>query len=63
MDRQPNKRFDDLLNLLFMIEQDKREILYRNSQTGNEVIKLGTPSRHTNSINIPDSHCERSSEN
>lgn len=52
MDQRPNKRVDDLINLLFIIEKDyywhhKRKKSYRNSQKGKGETKFGIHSRHT----------------
>ena len=61
MDRRPNKRVDDLLNLLLVIEEDdywrhKRDTFYNNPETKVGLNKTNKKSRHFKGVNIPDSH-------
>ena len=55
-DRRPNKRVDDLLNLLLLIEEDdywrhKRDRFYNNPETKVSLNKTNEKSRHFKGVN------------
>ena len=61
MERRPNKRLDDLINLLLLIEEDdywrhKRDMLYYNPE---KVPSAFSNSRHTKGVNIIDIDVEQ----
>ena len=61
VDHRPNKRVDDLLNLVLVTEEDdysrhKRDTFYNNPETKVGLNKTNKKSRHFKGVNIPDSH-------
>ena len=61
MERRPNKRVDDLINLLLTIEEEdywsrKRDVEYYESLAGQPTDQIN---RHEKGINIPDAHVNK----